>query len=302
MNPVTSQSDGERPLSVARLASTALAVVAVGLLSLFVHDFALLHLGIPYPQEAPIPVVVRAVELFLVVAGMTWFVRLARVRLADLSSLRAAALVVVLVAMLDELLRIVLITTTLADHGWSHAYSVFAVARYGPRIAAQAVLAAFVVLVARHAGRPRDLLLTAAILSVLGAFLLMPAANALSAWSTAHLASFDAENRYDPPYPLGIYAVIYATYIEPTLAAFFMTGLAWTGLRGSLLRRAATFCLVLLLVRGRVGQFAIGSLWVEVASVPLRFAATGQFLIETAVLGLACPLLWGLFVTGVRRP
>lgn len=302
MNPLTLASNKTRALSLARLVLTALAVIAVGLLSLFIHDFALLHLGVPYPQEAPIPIVVRAFELFLVVAGMIWFVRLARLRLTVLSPFRSTALVIVLVAMLDELLRIILITTTLADHGWSHAYYVFAAARYGPKIAVQAVLAAIVVFVARRSGRPHDLLLTAAILAVFGAFLLMPGANAVSAWLTTDLVSFDAENRYNPPYPIGIYTVIYATYIEPTVAAFAMTGLAWPGLRGGLLHRAATFCLVLLLIHGRVGQFVIESFWVEVASVPLRFAATGQFLLETTVLGLACPLLWGLFVADSRRP
>ncbi len=291
-----------RALSPARLAATALAVLAIGLLSLFVHDFALLHLGVPYPQEAPIPTVVRALELFLVVAGMIWFVRLARFRLAVLSPLRSMALVVLLVVMLNELFRIVLITTTLADHGWSHAYYVFAAARYGPKVAAQAVLAACVVLLARRSRRPRDLLLTAAILAVFGAFLLMPFANTLSAWLTAHLAPFDAENRYNPPYPAEVYAVIYATYIEPTAAAFAMTGVAWPGLRGGLLHRTVTFCLVLLLIHNRIGQFLIESFWVEAASIPLRFAATGQFLLETTVLGLACPLLWGLLIAGARQP
>jgi hypothetical protein len=302
MKLMTIKSSKSRALSLARLASTGLAVLVMGLLSLFVHDFALLHLNIPYPRETPIPTVVRALEMLLVVLGMIWFVRLASFQLAVLSPLRSGALVVLLVVMLNELFRIVLITTTLANHGWSHAYYVFAVARYGPKIAAQAVLAACVVVVARRRRRPRDWFLTAVILAAVGAFLLLPSANAVSAWSTAHFLPFDAENRYDPPYPASIYAVIYATYIEPTVAAFAMAGVVWPGLRGSLLNRAATFCLVLLLIHNRIGQFVIESFWVEVPSIPLRFAATGQFVVETTVLGLACPLIWGLFVAGTRQP
>lgn len=287
--------------STGRLAAIAVAIIAVGMLSLFVHDLALSHLNVPYPREAPIPRTVRGVELMLIVGGMVWFSCLARLRLAGLSALAGAALTAVLVAALNEFLRIVIITTTLANHGWSHAYYVLAIATYGPKIAAQAALAFCAALVVHRTDRLRDYLLTTVILAGLGAFVVIPGAVRASGWLTGHLAAFDADNRYNPPYPPGIYAVIYATYIEPTLAAFAMAGLAWPGLRGSLLQRAATFCLVLLLVHGRIGQFLIESFWVKVDLLPLRFAATGQFLLETIVLGLACPLLWGTLVARNHR-
>ena len=282
--------------SIARIAATALAVIASGMVSLFVHDFALTHLAIPYPDETPIPLAIRASELFLVVSGMAWFSRLAQLRLAVLSPLGAAALTAGLIVALDELLRIVVITTTLANNGWSHAYYVVAIATHGPKIAVAGALAFCIAWVVRRTDRLRHIVPAIALLSILGAFVLTPGARALTGWLVSHLTALDADNRYNPPYPVGIYAAIYATYIEPTLAAFAMTGLAWPGLRGGLPKRSATFCCVLLLIHGRIGQFLIESFWVKVASVPLRFAATGQFLLETAVLGFACPLLWGLFI------
>jgi hypothetical protein len=284
----------------ARIATTLVAVVAIGMLSLFVHDLALLHLGIPYPKESPIPTPVRAIELLLVVSGMAWFSRLTQPRLANLPPIAAAALIAALVAALYEFLRIVIITTTLANHGWSHAYYVLAIATYGPKIAAEAALAVCAALIVRRTKNPRHLLAAIILLSALGAFVLIPCATHLSAWLAGHLASFDADNRYNPPYPAGIYAVIYATYIEPTLAAFIMAGLAWPGLRGSLLPRTATFCFVLLLIHGRIGQFLIESIWVQAPSLPLRFAATGQFLLETTILGIASPLLWSRLVAAPR--
>ncbi len=288
--------------ALASLATTVLAVLAVGILSLFVHDLALTHLKVPYPHEGQIPTIFRAAELFLVLAGMVWFSRLALLRLAGLSPMVAAAFTAVLVAGLYEFLRIIIITTTLAKNGWSGAYYVFSIAIYGPKIAAEAALAFCVALIVRRTGRLHNLLAATFILGVFAEFVLLTGANRLSAWLADDLASFDAENRYNPPYPAGIYAVIYATYTEPTLAAFVMTGLAWPGLRGGLFRRAVTFCFVLLLIHGRIGQFLIESSWVKVASVPLRFAATGQFLLETTVLGLACPVLWHLLVAGNQPP
>ncbi len=202
----------------------------------------------------------------------------------------------------SQRLRIVIITTTLANNGWANAYYVLAVAAYGPKIAGEAALAFCAALIVCRTDNPLHLLPAIVVLSGLGVVVLIPGANQLTAWLTSHLASFDAENRYNPPYPVGVYEVIYATYIEPTLAAFIMAGLAWPGLRGGLLRRAATFSFVLLLIHGRIGQFLIESFWVRVPSLPLRFAATGQFLLETTVLGVASPLLWSCLVARTRRP
>jgi hypothetical protein len=57
------------------------------------------------------------------------------------------------------------------------------------------------------------------------------------------------------------------------------------------LKRAAIFTLLLLLVRGRIVSMILNSFWVH-QPLPIAILAEGQFFLETLTLGLLVGLTW----------
>jgi hypothetical protein len=96
---------------------------------------------------------------------------------------------------------------------------------------------------------------------------------------------------YTDPYPFKINFIIYATFVEPTIAAFAMVSVAWAALGDRTLRRILAFAALLLLVRGRFFALFVESFWVR-QPLPTAFLAESQFFFETLILGLLVALAW----------
>jgi len=284
-----------------RILLVATGLVACAAASLFTHDLALSHLGVPYPHRGPLPLWARAADLLLRLIGMVWLARAAHARLELLGTGRAMLLLITLLAMSSELTRVIVVNDTLAASPPGHPYLVFAIARFAPTILASSLLLALVVPLERVArGRPAMQLAGIVGLSILGTIALLPATATFSSFFQARLSAFDADNLYIPPYPAWVMGVIYATYLEPTLAAYGLLLLAWPPSQGGIGRHVLAFALMLCLLRGRIGMMLVDSWFVALPSLPARFAATGQFLAETAVLGLLTGLIHHLAFP--RRP
>jgi len=90
---------------------------------------------------------------------------------------------------------------------------------------------------------------------------------------------------YTDPYPFRTNLIIYATFVEPTLAAFAIVSVCWPALGHGTLRRISVFAALLLLVRGRFFALLVESFWVR-QKLPVAFLAESQFSLETMLLGV----------------
>jgi len=275
-----------------------IGVVLAAVISLSVHDIAIAHLHVPYPSMRPLPNWVTTLDLASRGFGMLLFCHYAQGRLARMR--RPAVTIVVIALALAETLRLVIIETSLARQGWARGYWILVILQLLPQIVQATTLALTTLWLTRRTAsvpvRAGGMIAVALLLQ----WALLPAALWSASVLSAHLASLDAAQAYFLPYPIGIDAVIYGTFIEPTVAGFALIALVWPALPGLAPRKTAIFTAALLLTSGRAYQFVLKSFWVR-EPFPINFLSTGQFLAEWITLGVSTAVVWNFCGTERKR-
>jgi hypothetical protein len=185
--------------------------------------------------------------------------------------------------MLNEAFRVFIIESAILGD-W--LYAAFDIA---PRVLSSLVCSFAVAWIALGVQKGRNVAVAVLLIAGLEVFVIHPALDALCASFKSSLP--ESMPLYTDPYPFKINLVVYATFIEPTIAAFVMASVCWTALGDSRLCRILAFTALLLLVRGRFIGLFVESFWVK-QPLPVAFLAEGQFFLETMVLGLLVALAW----------
>jgi hypothetical protein len=185
--------------------------------------------------------------------------------------------------MLNETLRVLVIESTIVG---SWLYSLLDIA---PRALSSLVGGCAVAWIALGNQKRRNVVFATVLIAALVTFAIHPTLDSLCASLKGSLP--EPMPRYADPYPFKINVLIYAAFIEPTIAAFVMISVCWPALGGSALRRILAFTALLLLVRGRIVGLFVESFWVK-QPLPRAFLAESQFFLETLALGLLVALAW----------
>jgi hypothetical protein len=252
-------------------------------ISLFVHDFMLETLKIPYPTTVDLPNAVRFLNDLIRLFALGLICRLSRSKLEIFSRTLAALLVGLIVMMLNETFRVLIIESALVG---SWLYSVYDIA---PRALSLLVCSSAVAWFGLGDHKHRNVVLVTVVLAALEVFAIHPPLDSICGWLKSSLT--EPTLLYTEPYPFKINAVIYATFIEPTIAAFVIVSFCWPALGGGPLRRTFAFTALLLLVRGRLIALFVESFWVK-QPLPTAFLAESQFFLETLTLGLLVGIAW----------
>jgi len=264
-----------------------LSVCVIAPLSLFVHDYMLEALKVPYPKTPGLPMAVKFLDELVRLFALALLCRLSRPQLQGLSRIAAAFLAGLLVIMLNETLRVFSIESVVIGN-W--LYAALDIAPRALSLLAGGIAVAWIGLGGQ---KRRNVAIAILLISALEVFVLHPALDAV-ATALKHSLSEPAP-LYTGPYPFKINLIVYATFVEPTIAAFAMVAVAWPVLRHKTLRRILAFAALLLLVRGRFFALFVESFWVR-QPLPTAFLAESQFFLETLVLGLLVALAWSCAV------
>jgi len=261
------------------------ATIVTALISLGVHDVMLTRMGIPFPDTTAVPGWARYVDTAVRLGSLVWFCRLAAPQMGHFSRMRAALLVGVLLVLLSETLRVLAVGIYLTE-GWVAGRWLFLLLDRIPGAVMGLFLGAAAVLIARARRLTRPAPAGMVILLASGGTMLLLSGMRTAATAVQHwFLLTEPVERYQLPYPLHVYSVIYSTFIEPTIATLVLVALVWPSLSGSSFRRVLAFAGLLLLVRGRIVTQFLFSFW-----IPLPFGrallSEGQFCLETLTLAL----------------
>jgi len=295
------QPERQVTLSARNAIILMLGMIITAVIALGSHDLAIAHLGIPYPHDDDVPEWARYIGQIVRLAAMVYICRLASWYLDRRNILQAAAIFGLLIVLLQESLRAIVVDNIVSD-GWIDRRWLGLLMARLPSVLLSFYSGAIAVVIARKigSGRPFALASAVAIASAVGYFALQPALAHLAEAVPAALHLAEAPEVHKMPYDLYIYAYIYGMFIEPTIAAFALIYLMWPALSGSKLRRVGLFVLLLLLVRGRVVATGLYSFWIK-DSLPMAFAAEGQFFVETLLLAALTGLTWSLVTPNVSE-
>jgi VanZ family protein len=260
-----------------------LAVALIAPASLFVHDFMLESLKVPYPKTVDLPSSIRFLNNLVRFIALAGVCVLARPRCAGISRVTAALTAGLLLAMLNETFRVLLIETAIVQSG---AYSVLDIA---PKALSSLLGGCAVAWIAFGSKERRNAVLGIVLVAAIVTFAIRPGLEALCASLKNSLP--EPTPLFSDPYPTRINVLIYATFVEPTIAAFAMAAACWPALRGRRGRRILAFTVLLLLVRGRFVELFVEAYWVK-QPLPIAFLAESQFFLETLTLGLLVALAW----------
>jgi hypothetical protein len=269
----------------------ALACV-IAVLALGSHDVAISHLGVPYPDEGGVPNWAKYLGQVVRLATMVYVCHLARWRLDRMGIAKAAFTFGVLVILLQETFRVIVVDNIVSD-GWvDHRWIALLMTRL-PSALSSFYSGAVAVLIARTLRRRSiwAVIITVLVVAAIGFCALLPMLKGAAGWIDAALHLAEAPEVHKPPYGFYVYKYIYSTFIEPTIACFVLVYLLWPSLNGSTPQRAASFVVLMLLMRGRIIATALFSFWIK-ASWPLAFAAEGQFFVETLVMAALSAIAW----------
>ena len=248
-----------------------------------VHGVAIERLGVPYPYTPGLPAVVSIVNLVVRLAASAFFVRVLLPEKWRVSPLAAAVLGGVLTLMLNETMRVVWITSAIAQS--FPAALLTAVPQL--LFAADVML---IVFLAAAGVRLSALAVGIVVISIFSTLYGTPWIQShIDIWNQLYFSN--VVEHYTLPYPAFIKFRILSGFLEPVLATLVLISLCWNVLPGTVLKRSLWFTLFLLFLRGRVVQFCVSSFWVK-QHFPVNFLATSQFFFETAVLGLLSSLAW----------
>jgi hypothetical protein len=268
-----------------RWGAIVLAACVIAPASLFVHDYMLTALNVPYPKEMGLPIWASVFGVAVRLAGLVALGGFALPILKRGPHWLVACAIGVIILMLNETLRVIIVETTIVG-SWPYAIMDGAPKAIATFLEVSIVAWAFV-----RGTRWPLLMLIIALVAIVGVVFVSP-------WLNTHFGNWraafgDIRKRYSVPYPPKVMFVIYATFLEATIAAFVIAASCWERLSGGMLRRIATFTLLLLLVRGRVVSLLLFSFWVR-QPLPMAFLAESQFFLETMTLGLLVGTTWGL--------
>ena len=252
-------------------------------LSLFVHDFMLEALKVPYPTTVGLPNSVKCLNDIVRLVALAAICRLSRPQLQGLSRTPAAFSVGLLLIMLNETLRVFVIESAIVGNWF---YSLVDIA---PRALSWLACGSAVAWLGLGDQKRRNVAFAIIVIAALEVFAIHPALDALCASLKNSLSA--PTPLYTDPYPFKINILIYATFVEPTIAAFMILSFCWPALGDSLLRRISVFTTLLLLVRGRFIGLFVESFWVK-QPLPTALLAESQFFLETLALGLLVALSW----------
>ncbi len=210
-------------------------------------------------------------------------------------SVAAAAIVGLTIVMLQETFRVLIVNIAIVD-GLVGRRWLFMIIDALPNAAASFFNGAAGLLIARYLWVDRrrpTMIVTAAVLAAaaIGLFLLLPALKEAAGATERSLGVTQPPELYQIPFGLYMYSFIYPTFVEPTLATFFLAYLLLPALSGAAGRRLSIFVALLLLVRGRVIATGLYSFWIRQPKL-LAFAAEGQFFVETFVMALLAGTAW----------
>jgi hypothetical protein len=252
-------------------------------ISLFVHDFMLETLKVPYPTTVGLPNSVRFLNDLVRLFAFGAICRLSRPKLEGVPRTTAAFAAGLLVIMLNEVFRVFLIEGAIVGN-W--LYSLLDIA---PRALSWLACGGAVAWFGLGDKKHRKVALAIIVLAALEVFAIHPALDSICA-SLKNSVSEPAP-LYTDPYPFKINVLIYATFIEPTIAAFVIASFCWPALGDRPLRRILAFAVLLLLLRGRFIGLLVESFWVK-QPLPTALLAESQFFLETLVLGLLVGIAW----------
>ena len=269
-----------------------IAVCVIAPASLFVHDYMLETLKVPYPKVVGLPGWVKFVNEVVRLFALASICRLSRPRLLGISRGMAAIAAGLLLVMLYETLRVFFIEGAILGSLLYSAYD---------RVSEALCLFAGGSAVAWIALGDLKRLEVAGLIVVIAAILVYLVHPGLD-WLVEPLKNGipGISELYTDPYPFKMNVLIYVTFLEPTIAAFVAVSFCWPALPGGLLRRTLTFAALLLLIRSRFVQLFIQSFWIELPR-PVAFLAVGQFFLETLVLGVLTALAWNHADRSARR-
>ena len=269
--------------------AASLCVIAV--VSLGVHDVMLTRLHVPYPHTPALLTWASYVDVVVRLTAFVWFARAADRPLHGMRTAAFAALGGLCLVMLNETFRVLIIEVFLTAGGWSKGGWLFTLVGKLPAALTWFCHGAAMAVAARrlHTNTARGA--TVLVVAALGLFALQPILAHAAAATQDALREFDLPQRYNMPFPLKIYIVIYVTFIESAIAAMAIAALAWPSLTGGVLRRMLAFTTLLLCVRGRVVSFLLFSFWVN-QRLAVGFLSESQFFLETALLGLLSAAAW----------
>jgi hypothetical protein len=282
----------------------SIGVVVVAILSLGVHDLAIAHLGVPYPDKSAVPAWARLIGQFVQIAAIVYFCRLASWYLDLHSALAASLLVGALVVGLHETLRVVVVDNVLVE-GWVDNRWVYMVLQRLPGACLDFFWGVSAVVIARRfAAEPLPVVAVAVfVATAVGYFIVRPAVAGGAQDIIQALQLSEPPELYQMPYTFYIYKFIYGMFIEPAIAMLLIVSMAWPGLQGMASRRIAALAVLTLLMRGRIVAITLHIFWIP---LPLgtSIAAEGQFFCETFVLAVLMSIVWCLLIrnlTGLSR-
>lgn len=282
-------------LSMPQWLALAVAACVIAFLSLGAHDLAIAHLGIPYPDEGPIPAWAKFFGQFVRIAAMVAFCRLAGWYLDRRSAAAAALLVGMIVVCLHETFRVITIDNVMVE-GWIAHRWIYMLMQRLPTACLNFYWGVVAALVARRlAGKHLPQFAAVLAATALGYVAVKPGADAIATAIVHALALAQPPELYQLPYNFYVYKFLYITFIEPTIAMVLIAWLAWPGLSGSPARRIATLAGLTLLMRGRVIGTFLFCFWIPQAPA-MAVAAEGQFFAETLILAVLTGIVWHLLI------
>ncbi|RRA47680.1 hypothetical protein [Acidipila sp. EB88] len=284
IKPLESDHPGKTPRGAAsKWLFVILTVCLIAPTSLFVHDYMLETMKVPYPRYVGLPEWVKFINEVVRLFALTVVCRLSLPRLRSFSKVTAVIGSGLILMMLYETLRVWVIEGAITN---SLVFSAYSRAPQAICLFLGGAAVAWTVLSGLKSKNAAGLIVMVAALLT---FVIFPPLDHLFA-SLKNGMPF-VKDLYSDPYPFKINVIIYISFVEPTIAAFAAAWLCWPALRGTLLRRALTFATLLLLVRGRFVQLLLQSFWVRLPHITAMYAVS-QFFLETLVLAVLTALAW----------
>ena len=284
---VTSVTPAER-LNLRRVRRPGLLLVCLvlaGFTAMSVH-VGLLAAGTPFPLPRP-PVWAQWLNESVIVGALLVVLKLSDRSIADRSNLVRMAAVFMIMATIQETLRVSVMSGVVTG-GW--AFSAIGLIRPFIRVITVAIL------------------VVAAIRWVRGIPSLLAIAMAIAAISTAarkavalasepvirHFAWLARPDQYAFPYPLHVTVAAYLSFAEAVAGSLLLTTVVWDRLPGPKLVRVLAIALLVALIKGVLGSTLFYSAFTG-QSVFLGMASWSQFLLEFLTLGALVALSWDAF-------
>ena len=264
-----------------------------GVMAWGVHSVLLEVCKVPYPAQLPRTGVVPFLDYAAGALALFVFCHLASPRVSALRTWQRRLGLGVLLAMLNETLRVAFIVGVITT-AWTYSFVSNVQGAVAPFL-----LGILVALAAPRTTRWWERAAAAFLIAAVIFFGVKPLVAAAFQPVLAAMAHLDHAQVYsDTSWQLNTAAGI--GFVEPALASFVMVALAWPRLSGHPGWRVAQFALLLALIR-RVLFSAFYYPFFTSLNAPLAMLSAGQFTLEWLTLGLLTAVTWHLSWRGVDR-